>query len=156
MRVAILGAGAVGFASAALLCERGHAAVLWSPSGRRTRALAAGAPLLARGAVAGTFRPDVASSCEQALAGADCALIAVPGPAHRAVIEAAAPHLCAEQAVLFSSHMSFSALYLRRLCRAPAIVAWGTTVVTGRQTGETDVWVTNVRRRVDAGPVRHD
>jgi opine dehydrogenase len=150
MRVAILGAGAIGFATAAMLCEQGHEPVLWSPSGRRTQALAAGHPLVSSGAVAGTFRPAVAASCAEALNGATCAVIAAPGYAHRAVIEAAALHLRADQTVLFSSHMSFSALLLRRLCPDPAIVVWGTTVVTGRQTGDAAVWVTNVRSRVDA------
>ncbi len=150
MRVAILGAGAIGFASAALLCARGHVPVLWSPSGRRTRVLADGVPLIASGAVEGSFRPEVAADCATALDGADCTLIAAPGYAHRAVIEAAAPHLRAHQTVVFSSHMSFSALLLRRLCPLPAIVVWGTTVVTGRQTGEAAVWVTNIRSRVDA------
>jgi opine dehydrogenase len=156
MRVAILGAGAIGFASAALLCERGHEPVLWSPSGERTRALADGAKLVASGAVAGAFQPGVAASCAEALDGAACALIAVPGYAHRAVIEAAAPHLGADQTVLFSSHMSFSALLLRRLCPKPAVVAWGTTVVTGRQTGAAAVWVTNIRSRVDAAVLPGD
>ncbi len=150
MQVAILGAGAIGFASAAALGAAGHDPVLWSPSGRRTAALAAGAPLVASGAVEGRFHPDIAESCEQALAGADCALIAVPGYAHRTVIAAAAPHLTAAQTVLFSSHMSFSALLLRRLAPGPAIVAWGTTVVTGRQTAPDSVWITNLRSRVDA------
>lgn len=149
MRIAVLGAGAIGLATTSLLCERGHEPVLWSPSGRGTRALAAGAPLVASGAVDRTFRPAVAPTCAAALDGAACALIAVPGYAHHAVIEAAAPHLRADQTVLFSSHMSFSALLLRRLCPAP-VVAWGTTIVTGRRTGEAAVWISNIRSRVDA------
>ena len=44
MRVAILGAGAIGFGGAAFLSERGHEPILWSPSGKRTVELAAGAP----------------------------------------------------------------------------------------------------------------
>jgi opine dehydrogenase len=145
MRVAILGAGAIGLASAALLCERGHRPVLWAPSGRVPPA----GKLLASGAVAGSFAPEVAADCASALAGAEAVLIAVPGYGHRAVIEAAAAHLLAGQTVLFSSHMSFSALYLRRLCPAPTIAAWGTTVVTGRRGDGMAVWVSNIRSRVD-------
>lgn len=148
MRVAILGAGAIGFATAALLCARGHDPVIWSPRGQRTGALAGGAPLVARGAVEGAFRPAIAPGCADALAEAACVLIAVPGYAHRAVIDAAAPHLRAAQTVLFSSHMSLAALRLRRACAAP-VIAWGTTIVTGRQTGDAEVWVSNVRRSVD-------
>jgi opine dehydrogenase len=156
MRVAILGAGAIGFATAALLCEQGHKPVLWSPSGHRTQALAAGAPLVSSGAVQGAFHPAVAGSAPAAQVGAPGAVLAVPGYAHRAVIEAVAPHLRAEQTVLFSSHMSFAALLLRRLAAQPPIVAWGTTVVTGRRTGDAAVWITNIRSRVDAAVLPHD
>jgi opine dehydrogenase len=147
MRIAILGAGAIGCGTAAFLRAQGHEAVLWSPSGRRVQ------NVRAHGAVEGNFHPETAESCAAALAAADCALIAVPGYAHRAVIEAAAPHLGAAHTVLFSSHMSFSALYLRLLCPDTAVVAWGTTVVTGRMTGEAEVWVTNIRSRVDVATV---
>lgn len=153
MRVAILGAGAIAFATAAMLVRDGHQPVLWSPSGRRTAALAAGAPLQARGAIDGLFRPAVAETCAEALDGADVAYIAVPGYAHRAVIEAIAPHLRPDQPVIFSSHMSFSMLYLlqRRAEHGPAphVIAWGTTVVTGRQVGQAEVLVSNIRAKVD-------
>jgi opine dehydrogenase len=149
MRVAILGAGAIGLASAALLCQRGHQPVLWAPRGR---ALPAGS-LLSTGAVEGRFRPATAPDCATALADAGAVLIAVPGPGHRAVIEAAAPHLRPGQTVLFSSHMSFSALYLRQLCPRATVAAWGTTVVTGRRGEGFSVWVTNIRNRVDVAVV---
>ena len=153
MRVAILGAGSIAFATAALLARDGHQPVLWSPSGRRTEDLAAGTPLAARGAVEGAFHPAVASSCAEALAGADVAYIAVPGYGHRAVIEAMVPHLRPDQPVIFSSHMSFSMLYLlqRRAEHGPAprVIAWGTTVVTGRQLGPAEVLVSNIRAKVD-------
>ena len=153
MRIAILGAGSIAFATAALLARDGHQPVLWSPSGRRTAALAAGAPLEARGIVEGLFHPVVAQTCAEALADADVAYIAVPGYAHRAVIEAMAPHLRPDQPVIFSSHMSFSMLYLlqRRADYGPApqVIAWGTTVVTGRQLGAAEVMVSNIRAKVD-------
>jgi opine dehydrogenase len=153
MQVAILGAGAVAFASAALLAQGGHDPVLWSPSGRRTAALAGGARLVARNAVEGEFHPRIAASCVEALAAADVVYVAVPGYAHRAVIDAMAPLLRPDQPVVFSSHMSFSLLYLlqRRAVFGPApmLVAWGTTVVTGRQTSLSEVFVSHVRAKVD-------
>ena len=80
-------------------------------------------------------------------------VIAVPGYGHRAVMDACAPHLRDGQVVIVSSHMSFSAVYLRARCaaagRAPVIVVWGTTLVTGRKSGPGAVWVTHVRSRVD-------
>ena len=153
MRVAILGAGAIAFGTAAALCSRGHAAVLWSPSGRRTAGLGAG--LRASGAVEGVFAPAVAHGCAAAVEGADAVLVAVPGYGHRVVLEAVAPHLRAGQVVIYSSHMSFGALYLRQLLggRAVPIVALGTTVATGRQTGMDSVLVNTVRARLDAAVV---
>ncbi len=153
MRVAILGAGSIAFATAALLARGGHQPVLWSPSGRRTAALAAGAPLQASGAIEGAFHPATAQNCAEALTGADVAYITVPGYAHRPVIEAMVPYLRADEPVVFSSHMSFSALYLRQ-CRAaygpaPPLIAWGTTVVTGRQAGASAVSVSHLRAQVD-------
>jgi opine dehydrogenase len=149
MRVAILGTGGIGLCAAAVLCEAGHSVVLWSPTGKPPPS-----PLVSTGAVIGTFTPDVATDCAQALAGATAVLIAVPGYGHRAVIEAMAPHLQPGQVVLYSSHMSFGALYLQSLLRARGvecpIVAWGTTVVTGRRIGPAAAHVGNIRSRLDA------
>jgi opine dehydrogenase len=153
MRVAIVGAGAVAFASAALLAQNGHQPVLWSPSGRRTTALAGGAPLIARHAIEGEFHPAIAASCAAALAEADAVYVAVPGYAHRAVIDQMAPLLRPDQPVVFSSHMSFSLLYLLQLRAqfgpAPLLIAWGTTVVTGRAAGPAEIFVSHIRAKVD-------
>jgi opine dehydrogenase len=153
MQIAILGAGAIAYANAALLCSEGHDVILWSPSGQRTATLAAGAPLIATGAIVGRFHPHIAASCAAALADAEAVVVAVPGYAHRHVLDAAAPHLRGEQTVVFSSHMSLSALYLAELLRkrgvATPIAALGTTVVTGRQTAPDAVTVVTIRTRLD-------
>jgi opine dehydrogenase len=153
MQVAILGAGSIAFGMAAFLCEAGHDPILWSPSGKRTQALAAGAKLVSSGAVAGTFAPRAAASCAEALASAEAVIVAVPGNGHRAVMDAAAPHLRPGQTVIISSHCSLSALYLSKLLAGRGvslpIAALGTTLVSGRQTGPDSVTVTNVRQRID-------
>jgi opine dehydrogenase len=145
--VAILGTGGIGLGAAALLCREGHSVALWSPTGHKPDA-----PLVATGAVSGEFTPKVTTTCAEALDGAVAVLLAVPGYGHRAVIEAMAPHLRTGQVVLYSSHMSFGALYLRSLLAGVEcpIVAWGTTVVTGRRTGPAAVNVGNIRSRLDA------
>ena len=79
MQVAILGAGAIAYANSAVLCRDGHDVILWSPSGQRTATLAAGAPLIATGAVVGQFHPRIAASCAAALADAEAVVVAVPG-----------------------------------------------------------------------------
>lgn len=153
MKAAILGAGGIGLGYAALLCSRGHQATLWSPSGAAASALQMGRPLTATGAVAGTFRPAGASSCSEAVDGAEVVIIAVPGYGHRRVIDELAPHLRAGQVVVISAHLSFSALYLaKRLAERGVelpIAAWATTVTTGRRGEALSVNVSAVRSRLD-------
>ena len=78
MQVGIVGAGAIAYGAAAFLENAGHRASLWSPSGVRTRELASGKPLTARGAVEGEFHPDIAADARAAVADADVILIALP------------------------------------------------------------------------------
>ncbi len=159
LTVAILGAGSIAFGAAALLARQGHAPILWSPSGSGAAGLA-DAPLLASGVVAGVFHPKVAASCAEALAAADAVLLAVPGYGHRRVLETAAALLRPGQTVLYSSHMSLGALFLDRLLQARGvvlpIVAWGTTIVTGRRTGPAAVHVGSVRAQVDVAALNDD
>jgi len=156
-RVGIAGAGSIAFGMAALLEEAGHRAILWSPSGEGTKALQAGAPLTATGAVEGTFHPAIAISAEALVEAAEILVIALPAYGHKAVLDALAPHILDGQTVLISSHASFGALYLSRLLAArgvvATIVAWGTTVVTGRRTGPAEVRVNTVRAKVDIATV---
>lgn len=153
MRVSILGAGAVAYGTAAYLIEAGHDAMIWSPSGTRTKAIAAGAPLVATGAILGTFHPRIANSCAQAVTEADVVMIVLPGFAHKVVFDAAAPYIREGQPVIVSSHMSFGALYLSKILAERGvntpIVAWGTTLTTGRQTSQTEVKVNTVRKKID-------
>ncbi|KLU21913.1 NAD/NADP octopine/nopaline dehydrogenase [Caballeronia mineralivorans PML1(12)] len=153
MRVSILGAGAIAYGTAAYLAQAGHDPMLWSPSGKRTRELAAGQPLTAIGAISGSFALRVASSCAEAIGDADVVMFALPGYGHKFALEAAAPHVREGQPIIISSHMSFGALYLSKLLaargiRAP-IIAWSTTLLTGRQLSSTEVKVGTVRQKVD-------
>lgn len=156
-RVGIAGAGSIAFAMAALLEQSGHRAILWSPSGRGTQGLEAGAPLTARGAVEGAFRPAIAASAKALAEAADVLVIALPAYGHKSVFDALAPHVLPGQTVLISSHASFGALYLSRLLAGrgveATIVAWGTTIVTGRRTGPAEVAVNTVRAKVDFATV---
>jgi opine dehydrogenase len=159
MRVSILGAGAIAYGAAAHLAQAGHDPMLWSPSGQRTVALAAGQPLVATNAIAGSFTPRIAASCAEAIAAADAVLVALPGYGHKSVLEAASAHLREGQPVIISSHASFGALYLSKLIaargvRAP-IIAWGTTLTTGRQPSPTEVNVATVRQKIDLATVPH-
>lgn len=157
MRVGIVGAGSIAYGTAALVEQQGHKVTLWSPSGERTKALAAGEALVADGAIKGTFHPAVAASAAELVAGADVLVIALPAYGHKTVLDAIAPYATSQQTVVFSSHASFGALYLSRLLAErgviATIVAWGTTAVTGRQQGPTSVNVNTVRKQVDLATV---
>jgi opine dehydrogenase len=159
MRVCILGAGSVAFGMAAYLAQAGHEPVLWSPSGNGTAGLALGAPLTSRNAVEGAFEVGTAATPDEAVSGAGAVVVALPAYGHRAVIEAVAPHLSPDQVVIFSSHASFGALYLSRLLAERGlvlpIVVWGTTLVTARKTGDTEVSVNTVRQKVDVATIPH-
>ena len=152
MRIGIAGAGSIAFGTAALLCEQGHAPMLWSPSGAGTAALQT-APLRATGAIKAEFTPDIAQSAQQLADENDLLVIALPAYGHKTVMDALAPHIRDGQHVIISSHASFGALYLMQMltargCRAP-ITAWGTTLVTGRRQDCACVQVNTVRSRVD-------
>ena len=143
MQVAVLGAGSIGLGTAALLAHNGHAVTLWG------RTLPAGPCAIdCTGAVSGRF-PVHAAPLDQAVRAAQAVVLTVPGFAHRAVMDAAAPHLRAGQAVVVSSHSSFGALHLVRQVPGLHVAAWGTTVVTGRRTGPLAASVSNVRTRLD-------
>lgn len=158
MQLAVLGAGAIALASAALAASRGHAVRVWSPSGRGTEALRArGGRLAATEEVAGVFEVGVPRTVAEAVAGADCVLVAVPANGHRGVMEAAAPHLAAGQTVLVSAAASLSPLYLDRLIggRGVTVAGFGTTALTARRGADgASVQVATLRGACDVAAVR--
>jgi opine dehydrogenase len=93
MCIAVLGGGAIGLGTAALLIERGDQPVLWSRSGHA-------ASLEVSGALAGHYVIPAAPSIADAVAEADAILLALPANGHRAVIDAVAPHLRVGQAAI--------------------------------------------------------
>jgi opine dehydrogenase len=134
-----------------LLAFTGHVPVVWSPSGAAERAKGA---LSASGALSGQWNVQVVATPAEAIENADAVLLALPATTHRAVLDDVLPYLSTGQTFIFSGHLSFAALYLsRRLAErdlALPIVAWGTTIVTGRRVEALSVRVGNVRARVDA------
>lgn len=149
LRVAVLGTGAVGLGSAALLASRGHQPVLWQPRPGNARPAA----LRSERALDHDGPVEVADGCADAVAGADAVLVAVPAPAYHAVLTELAAVLQPGQPVLISGHLSFAALFLSKLLAARGvaapIAAWGTTVVSGRRTAPGCVRMSSVRTEVD-------
>jgi len=84
-------------------------------------------------------------------------VIALPAYGHKRVFDRIAPFATAAQTVIISSHASFGALYLSRLLAARGIVvpivAWSTTLVSGRQESPVAVRVNTVRKSIDLATV---
>jgi opine dehydrogenase len=162
--VGILGAGAIAFATAALLFENGHRPMLWSPSGYGTREVSRTGELSVEFKPNGlspdgghlTLSPLIATSAKELVEQNDVLLMALPANGHKQVFDEIAPYVRKGQAIIISSHSSFGALYISRLirerlgerCSVP-IIAWGTTVCTARQSSKNSVRVNTVRKSVD-------
>jgi opine dehydrogenase len=163
-KVGIAGAGAIAFATAAILSKNGHDVMLWSPSGKGTKELQEEEGLLcATGAMDDySFLPNIASSSRQLVQESDVILICLPANGHKQVFDELAPPLAVSERrlhVVISSHASLGALYLTRAIeeahgnqdewKMPIITAWGTTVCTARRPSGTAVDVKSIRKSVD-------
>jgi opine dehydrogenase len=160
--VALVGAGAIARAYAALLSRDGHAAALWSPSGAGTRDLApaateiAGWPgvravrLACTGAVTGSSTVAVLDDPKR-LADADVVIVAVPAPAYPSVLPVVARHVEARQTIIVSGALSLAPLWLAELAAARGerlrVAAFGTTVATARAQAD-GVAIMTVRTRL--------
>ncbi len=148
MRVAILGAGGVALATAAMLDLAGHETALWSPSGASIGALAQ-ADLVATGVIEARLRVVFARSAAEALKGAGVVVVALPANGHRMVFDAALPHVEPGQTIIVSAQLSMGALYLaqdleRRGVDA-TVIALATTVLMGRRAGPSTVAIGGIR-----------
>lgn len=154
MKVAILGTGAIGLATATLLAAHGHTPCLWSPTGTGTASLGAVAQVAATGAHAGIFEVTTARRIEDALADAAAVLIAVDAGGHAAVMDAAAPLLQPNQTVIVGAAHAMGAVHLSGLLAARGvclpIVSWNTAAATAHKTGPAAVDIRTVRPRIEA------
>jgi opine dehydrogenase len=159
MRIAILGAGAAGRASAAYLLTRGHEPTIWSPSGKSAQALREGA-LVVEGEISGEFRPPIADSAEEALNGAELIMVALPANGHRMVYEEIAQHAAPGQVIVISAQPVLGAFALedrlRQVGKSNAILAWGTTLLRSRQVGASGVRINTIRKSVDMASLPRD
>lgn len=151
MRLTVLGAGAIGPASAALAASRGHAVTLWSPSGRGTAGMEQG--LHAEGQLTGRFALRIVGDLAEALRDADAALLAVPGyafPALLPLIAQAAPRdlplMIAPASAL--APLAFDGLRAGLGPRAP-VGALATTPVTARRLAPDRVRIPAIRAAID-------
>jgi opine dehydrogenase len=159
MRVAVVGAGPIGRATAAYLVHHGHEAGIWSPSGRSLERIAADPAqpdrllLTHEGALEG--RASIARiASAAALRDYEVVLIALPGHAYPAVLPAVVETLSSGQLVIVSGALSLVPLWIRSRLKArgvqpAAVVGWGTTLATARRSPRADVYVNTLRTRFD-------
>lgn len=158
MRLAVLGAGAIGPAAAVLAVSRGHQAVIWSPSGKGTAGLAG--TLHAEGVLEGAFPVEVAPTLEQAFRGADAALLVVPAYAYADVLPRIAAALPPDLPLLIAPAASLAPVVLDVLMarrgapkrRAP-IGAMATTTGGARRLGPDRVRVAMIRSALEIAAV---
>lgn len=161
MRLAVLGAGAIGPAAAVLAVSRGHSAVMWSPSGKGIAGISG--TMHAEGVIEGAFPLDTAATLEEAFRGADAALLVVPAYAYADVLPRVAEALPPELPLLIAPAASLSPLVLDALMarrgaparRAP-IGAMGTTTGGARRLGPDRVRVAMVRTALEMAAVPAD
>lgn len=156
-RVAVVGAGPVGRATAAYLAHHGHHAGLWSPSGAGTAAIAARSAA-GRGVIeyvgALNGRTEITVVREPGeIVDYDAVLIALPGYAYPTVLPRLVPVLRGGQTLIFGGALSLAPLWLYERVRAagqcPLFVSWGTTLATARQSRVADVEINTVRARFE-------
>lgn len=129
IRLTILGAGAVGAASAAVAVARGHRVTLWSPRGHSTASI--GDCVRAEGVLQGRFPVQVAADLGRALDQAEVVLLAVPGPAQAGVMRRLATVVQGTPAILVAPAAALSPLLLDRLLVARGLrIAVGALAVT--------------------------
>ena len=157
MKIAILGAGSIALASAAVLAHAGHGVTVWSPSGASTAGLGERFSLAFSGAANGSAVVHAASRIGAAIADSQVVVICVPAYGHKAVMEASAPHLTSNHVVLVMPMLSLTSLYLSKLLRARGvaapIVSFGTTVMTARKKAAAEVQLLSIRSKLDLAAV---
>lgn len=159
MQIGIAGAGAIAMGYASFLLSQGHAACVWSPSGKSVAGLREGVPLTVTGALEGDFNLQICISAEE-LAKNDIIIVALPAYGYRMVLDNLVPHIEPRHTFIISGHLSFAALYLAKRLSERGIEVpigvWNTTILTSKAQSSTHIRIGAIRAKVDMAvlPVR--
>ncbi|MBJ7578446.1 MULTISPECIES: NAD/NADP-dependent octopine/nopaline dehydrogenase family protein [unclassified Devosia] len=142
-KVAIAGAGAVGFTSACLLRLLGNDVTLWSPSGRGTMGLRENNKITTTGSVNGTFDVNFVEDPKLLVESAKLILIAIPAYGQRSIFNQLVPYLTDEHTVLITGgQMGLGDLYLSKLLadagKKTLIAVLNGPMTMGRKLGPND------------------
>ncbi|WP_299918415.1 NAD/NADP octopine/nopaline dehydrogenase family protein [uncultured Roseobacter sp.] len=153
MRIAILGTGGIALGYAAMLSKGGHEVVLFSLSGEGGVCLR-GKTIKSTGPIEHSFKLEIADNLELALQHAAAVIIATTANYHRPLIDLLVPALSEGQHVLVSAELSLSGSMLAdQLCqsgKAVPVTSLGTTLLTARRAGKSEVVIGIVRNACQA------
>jgi len=158
-RVAILGAGPIGCATAAFLGQQGIRAGMWSPTARRLQAHEdpACAQFECTGAVNGSVVVDRIDALD-ALASYTHIFVCLPGSLYQQVLGDAAPYWRSGQTVIVSGALSLVPLWIQNEARARGAaitaVGWGTTLTTAHFLVDGRLHLNAKRQRIDMAILR--
>lgn len=134
-KIAILGAGPIGCATAAHMAAQGHESALWSPTGSRLQIDGNGGK--ARFRTKGAFKTEVCVdwfSDLRRLSDYDVVVICLPGYLYQTMLTRTLPHWRDGQVVLISGALSLVALWLADQAKARGrhllTGGWSTTATT--------------------------
>jgi opine dehydrogenase len=131
--VAIIGAGAIGCATAAYLQARRHRVTMWSPNGSRMQRSGSTASFTCSGALSATIEVTLLQTADD-LSAFETILICLPGYAYADVLAPLASRWRNGQTLIVSGSLSLCPLWLAEeaQARGKAIqaVGWGTTAAT--------------------------
>lgn len=150
MRVAVLGSGPVGRATAGALAGQGHAVRLIRPRGAAPEHPL---PLHFQGALDASMTIPLAEGID-AIGDAEAVVLAIPATAYRDVLPPLARLARPGSSIVFGGALSLAPLWLARQAAAGvAVIAWGTTLATASLLGGDAVRVGTIRARFDIAPL---
>ena len=153
-RVAILGAGPIGCATAAFLSQQGIKAGMWSPTARRLQPHEDPdcAQFECVGAVNGTVVVDRIVGLD-ALVDYTHIFVCLPGSLYQRVLEDAAQYWRTGQTVIVSGALSLVPLWIQKEARsrgaAITAIGWGTTLTTAHFLANGRLHLNAMRQRID-------
>ena len=154
--VAIIGAGAIGCATAAYLRARGHRVAMWSPNGTRMQRKGSTASFTCSGSLSTTVDVALLSTADD-LSAFETILICLPGNAYADVLVPLAGHWRNGQTLIVSGSLSLCPLWLAEEARARGkaiqTVGWGTTAATAHFQSDGTLHVNPLRNRIDLAAI---
>ena len=154
MKIAVLGGGHGGFASAVDLTLRGHDVSLFSFSTERVKALNAGGGVLEYEGVwgEGRCRPkQITSDLGSAVDGAELVIMNVPGTGHEKYLTELKKHLSRDTVLYMNPGHSGGALRAARILGRGKIAEANTLSYIARKTAENRVHVSSADKAVSVG-----